>query len=322
MKKISTIIPVLVLIIATALMTRQYYLDQGSTLIEIKNNFENLKTEGEQLRYLRDDLTLSGEDLAGNDFLLKVGLNRKEIEPSKFIHYYSARLFYLGKSHIIYSSNFIDPSPYPQTNQFLKSFTNELTDDLSTKETYSFNITIDEEEIRAEINGLVGDFITKNRLEYTRYLSIGTAEVTLNNQSFQTNAMIEKSYSSDHSKYLFFDGYDEMSSRTYKFELWDEENNFYLIDDSVVSEDHPAYRPHTWVLYKDTKGNYTKRAFSAEIEFQEDELAKSWQISVPKLDFDFDLATNYNRKETWYGGPISGAVNGEKVKGFFSYKSE
>ena len=309
MQKLSAIIPLVLLVIATALITHQYDLGQKAPI-------------DQKLRYFRDDVTVSGEDREGNHFLLRLGLNRKEIEQDKFVHYYSSQMFYLDKTQVVYSSNFLNSSPTPQVNQFLHKFENEIAEDLSTKESYQFEVSIDDNEISASLNDLVGDFITKNRPEYTRYLSAGSAEVIINGEKLEANALLEKSYSSDQSKYLFFDGYDDLSTRTYKFALWDNEGNFYLIDDSTASSKHPSYKDHTWILYKNKQTGGGQKAFSGNIDFQENGREKNWQIKVPDLGFDFDLSTNYSRDASWYSGPISGTVNNAPLKGFFTYKKE
>lgn len=267
-----------------------------------------------KLRYLRDQVILSGDNI-----LISLGLNRKELADGKFIHYYSATLYKDGKTYTEYQDSY-HPEKEVKTNNFLTDFKNEYFEDLSTRESYEFTTNIEDNIIQVEINGLEGDFITKNDINYTRYLSIGTANVEINGQKFKLNASLEKSYAADHSEYLFFDGYEDLSSRTYKFDLWDREGNFYLIDQSEISAETAYYRPHTWVLYKNAPENSMQKAFSAEIKFQEEGELKNWQISVANLDLDFQLSTDYYRDLNWYSGPITGTVNGQVVEGYFSYK--
>ncbi len=302
---------------------------ESTTFIPEEDDTTTETNKNEELKYFRDRLTLTNQDATENPWMVEVDLNRKEQSRNRFIHYYSATLFQDGKQQTI-KTNFYSKNPKIKADKFLQKFENQMFDDLSTRETYALSMEIEGKKIEIELENMDGDFITKNDITYTRYLSAGTANVTINGQTFKANAALEKAYSSDHSKYVFFPGLDKLKSRTYRFLIWDQDHNFYLLDNSTVSEESPYYRPHTWILYKNFAPEYTQKVFAADIEFTETDEEKIWDVSVPELDMDWHLSTTDTSESIWYDGVISGTItktsdgktNEEKVFGLFSLKSE
>src|SRR6185436_3495960 len=88
--------------------------------------------------------------------------------------------------------------------------------------------------ITATLPNFNGDFLEKNTIDYTKYLSEGDGQITINGQSYQMHAMVAKIYTPFYDKYVFFKGYDTLSSLAQYLVLWDKDGNFYVIDDSKV----------------------------------------------------------------------------------------
>ncbi len=302
---------------------------ESTTFIPEENDNTTEVNQNEELKYFRDRLTLTNQDATENPWIVEIDLSRKEQSKNRFVHYYNATLFQDGKQQTI-KTNFYSKNPEIKAGQFLQKFENKIFDDLSTRETYTLSMEIEGKKIDIELENIDGDFITKNDITYTRYLSAGNANITIDGQSFKANAALEKAYSSDHSKYVFFPGLEKLKSRTYRFLIWDEDHNFYLLDNSTVSEENPYYRPHTWILYKNFAPEYTQKVFAADIEFTETDAEKNWDVSVPELNMDWHLSTTDTSESVWYDGVISGTISKtsdtgtteEKVFGLFSLKSE
>jgi len=277
-------------------------------------------------RFLSDEVLLIGTDARGRDFVLNIDFNRKEISPNSFVHYYDVVMLFSGKTKKDYYE-FFDPLYNvigDKGEGFLKKFKNDLFPDLSARETFSFNVTIDDREITVSLTGLTGDFITKNRMLYTKYASVGKAKVTIDGQSFTTNALILKMYSDDYRKYVFFDGFDDLNSTTQVFALWDENDNFYFIDNSDVVSSHENYKSHSWVLYKDGKTGATKKAFKIDIDtVLKRKIPDRWEITIP--DFNTTISAEVDKlidKREVYGlvqGMVTDANGSRSIKGLFDY---
>lgn len=325
-QKTSSIIQIAITILLTAAFifaASNFYFQNKKVNEEIKVEDQFVEMpEGEELKYFRDKLILAE---AHGKFILEVDLNRQEMKKGEIKHYYSARLFENGSSQST-KTNFNSNSGEIKSNQFISNFENEIFDDLSTRETYSFSLKIDSKNIDVELEGLEGDFITRNTITYTRYLSAGTGNVKINGENFKVNAALEKVYSNDKSQYLFFPGINDLSSRTYRFLVWDTEGNFYLLDDSIVSKDNPHYRPHTWLLYKNASPKYMQKFFEADIDFQEKDEEKKWTIYLAGLKTTLILSTSESTEANWSNGTIKGTAQREdgnkELFGHFSYKRQ
>jgi len=319
------------IILATASLTyliSDYFFTWPSTngFVKVDDRFTGEAPPGETLKFFQDTLIIASEDISDVDrFVLEVELNRKEVSVGKFVHFYTANLFQHGERKQS-KTNFYADSETLEPNAFLLSFENAIFDDLSTRETYAFSLAIDEEQVRVVLDDLNGDFITKNNLAYTRYLSAGTGTLFLGDKSIRVNAALEKIYSNDHGQYLYFPGVNELESTTHRFLVWDEENNFYLLDMSTVREDNPYYRAHTWVLYKNATQEYSQKFFSAKLDFQDRGATKAWDIYIPGLNTTLKLSTTDPTDAIWSTGTAIGTAESEtgvkNLYGSFNYKRE
>ncbi len=315
-----------VLLTASAtFLISSHYLKKTPEFVPVPNQTDP-SAKGEKLQYFSDEIILASKNQNDkNRFVLNLELNRKEVEKGKFIHYYTARFFQNGKEKTV-RTNFYSNTEKITKNAFLPKYENAVFDDLSTRESFAFALSIDGKTFDITTTGLEGDFITKNDITYTRYLSEGKGTVKIGGEKFEANAALEKVYSSDHSKYLFFPGVNDLTSRTYRFLVWNSEGNFYLLDNSIVSKDHPAYRPHTWILYKNAAPKYLQKFFEAQIKFAEKGKEKNWEITIPGLETKLLLKTTDPTDVNWSNGTVGGVANtkaGEKtLYGAFSYKKE
>lgn len=232
--------------------------------------------------FFSDNIILYGESET-EPFLLEIDFNRIENSPSVFTHY----TFISGN---VGENSFNEyDSIYATTtellpNRIVKSVTKQSASDLSPRDSYSVTILINNEPLSFTIRNLEGDFITRNRPSYTQFQSIGKAEVKFKGQTIEAQALVESVHSNDYKQYIFFPERESVDSTTHQFILWDEDNNFYLIDNSKVRSNHPQYQSHTWLLFKDSKGLGLKKSFVADIKTVTSEIGGvSWQITAPDL---------------------------------------
>ncbi len=264
--------------------------------------------------FFSDDLIVHSQDSTGKPILIEMSLNRKKIGDF-FLHYYYVNMSIgeLQKNDVI---SFQSQSHDVEAHDFLKQFSNTKAPDLSTRE--SFALTYDHDPISLQITtqDLVGDFITKNSLEYTRYVNEGEATIIISGKDYQARIATVQSYSNDYSKYVYFDGYDSLQSLAQFFVLWDEKQNFYLIDKSEVYSDNQYYKPHTWVLYKDAVTKGANKVFSAQIiTNKKGGTSLSWDINIPELNSQISL-----QSKSIFNGTTKGVVQGTIIRNDFTGK--
>ncbi len=237
--------------------------------------------------FLSDTLFLYGND-DGGPFYLEIDLNRRQVPNGTFMHYYYTIGSFDGLDKNDYSLTY-SSSTIPVSSKSIQNLTLLPFSDLSTRHEYQGVIKFDESLITFSTSNLQGDFMTRNSPAYTRHQSVGDGIVTFNNKKISVHVLTEGIHSSDFSKSLFFEGSDAVVSETRQFVMWDSEGNFYMIDQSNVTSDTPAYPSHTWLLYKNEKSGYTKKGFTSNITSQSvlGQPETEWSITAP----DFNNAT-------------------------------
>lgn len=273
--------------------------------------------------FFSDDINVFAKDDQGKPFFLQLSLNRKQLQDGTYIHYYMSDLKYDVFS-INKNIDFLLNSSEIPSKDFFSFYKNTMFSDLSTREIYDFTMTSDNQKIDAHFTDLNGDFIVRNTPEYTKYISLGDADIRFNGKNLKGHVFISKIYSSDYSKYIFFDGYDKIALRTHFLMLWDNAGNFYLVDSTKTQNAMYNYKSHTWVLYKDKKENFMKKAFDAKIDFiQKESKPVSWNIQISDID-NIQLSLNpyalfINNEEGILKGNVIRLGEISDVYGFFHY---
>lgn len=283
-------------------------------------------TNQPRLRFYRDNLTLVERDFADSPIVIKLELNRREDSPNKFTHYYSVSYMNEGTAKTDYYSFKSDQSDVKAAD-FLPHVENLIAADLSSREEYQFELELPETSIKAVVTDLDGDFITKIQPGYTRYTSVGEAEVAINNQELTFDASLEKIYSEDSSVWIFFDGVYDLESTTDKLVMWNEDGDYYLLDTTTTNKYQHEYRPHTWVLHKDSDQRANLKSFTANLDREKltDDLWR-WQVGFPEFEVEIDVeGLHLSGVEREYG-VLNGVLKNtkdqseQKIHGFFVFK--
>ena len=234
--------------------------------------------------FYSDSLTLYVPD-SSNPLVIELDLNRRQELDGLFTHYYFLNGT-VGKNfdeYTQFSSNVYDLQP----NDFLNSIQRIEAEDASVRDIYTGVVETQAGElITFESEAVDGDFITRNKPEYTQFQSATTFNVMVNGETKTAFGLVENLQSTDYRKRIFFPGMALLESLTHQFVLWDEAGAFYMIDDSKVFSNTPAYPAHSWLLYKSAVDGTTKKGFLTQIT-QLDE--SSWQVTVP--DFQNGIIT-------------------------------
>ncbi|MCA9357422.1 hypothetical protein H6784_03285 [Candidatus Nomurabacteria bacterium] len=244
------------------------------------DSFVSTSSDSSNKRFLSDAVTIYG-GATSTPFILEVDFNRIERGNGMFSHYTFLNGYYQNSFFSDYDAKYSDGTDLV-TNRFVKSIEKKWASDSSPRDKYQTTVLLNGEPMEITISDIAGDFVTRNQPTYTQFQSVGTAEVKYRGQTFAAQALVESSYSSDYSKKIFFPGYKDVEATTHQFVLWDEDENFYLIDNSVVQSNTPEYPSHTWLLYKNKKEGTSKKSFEAEVETSKDNDGKiSWQVRAP-----------------------------------------
>lgn len=245
---------------------------------------EDVWSDLSDVKLFRSDTILLFGEVADKPFYLELDMNRKQVTEGGYSHYYFIEGTVDSKDVSGYQSGH-SPSSAPKVGEYVKKIDKLGFSDLSTREEYIGDITISGMDISFQVTDLVGDFITKNTPDYTRYQSVGKAVIFYGGKAYPVQALVESIHSSDFSESIFFNGSTQVKADTYQFALWDEDNNFYLIDQSEVYTNSPKYKSHTWLLTKNLETGKTKKSFTATLEasFGSDGVENNWLINAPEF---------------------------------------
>ena len=236
--------------------------------------------------FYSDTFTLYSNELE-EPFILEIDFNRMEKAPGLFTHYTFLNGIWEGVRFADYDS-LLKTSSEVQPNEFVENFVRTNSPDLLNREQFEMEVKVKGEPLWFSVERLEGDFITRNYPAYIQYDSVSVAKVKYKGKEFTANVLVEGVYSNDYSKYIFFPEYNEVEAVSHQFILWDEQNNFYMIDNSDVSSDTKAYTSHNWLLYKNKQSKILKKSFESKINtLLDDSGNKSWEVSI----LDFDKAT-------------------------------
>ena len=246
-------------------------------------NISTTSVVGFERQFISDNIVLYSTE-SDEPLVLEIDFNR--IEKSAGIHtHYTFMNGLVGDSTISDYDSVLSTTTKLQPNRFVKTIERLSEADGSTRDQYKGVVSVNGDLLSFFISGLKGDFITRNRPTYTQYQSVGEAKVTYKGKTFEAEALVEGAYSMDYSKEMFFPGYDTIDSTTYQFVLWDESDNFYMIDVSDVRSNTPEYPSHVWLLHKNEEGDFVRKSFEATINAEFDGEGRIyWKVTTPEFD--------------------------------------
>ena len=246
--------------------------------------------------------------------VLSFDFYRKQIEEG-YEHYYYLNLYADDGFSSYISEVFAD-----EVIRYGKFEVTEFSD-FSTRANYDVNIVVKGNEIVFN-EDFDADFITKNDLSYTRYSGVTEGEIIFNGVLYDAFFYLENSYAADYSKLVYFPGLNDLQSVTQRFVLFDEVGNFYLLDNTVVSEDNPYYPSHSWYLQKES--GLIKKGFDLSVDRIDDSRFPAWEFEYENKTFKISALDILS--SSWSDGRIAGTVevDGEirALQGMYSFKQE
>jgi hypothetical protein len=284
----------------------------------------SLCSNNEHKNFYYHRLVLFGEDELKKPFVIKFQLSKKQISHNEYEHTYTTTLYIDGKTHEDYDF-FKNSSTDTLAHKLFDKFTLTREGGQTTKEDYQFIANLGGKKYTVSIAGINGDFVIKDTNDYVRIMSQGYATLSFDNKTFTTQALVDKIISNDYTKSIFFEGRENLSHVTHSIAIWDQNNEFYLIDFTKTNSPELPYESHKWVIHKNREGFSTK-IFDGNLNFQVDAkgMPANWIFDLPELD---NSQITLSTKEFFEGkddmgiieGTIKSGVTSKRVKGYFIY---
>lgn len=278
-------------------------------------------------KYFYTRIILYGQDELRNPILIKLQLSRKQRNQFEYEHVYSAVAFKANKTDKT-TDQFITNSNEIATRELFTQFEVTRRGSQTTQEDYRVAFNIGNTQYAFSIKDINGDFLIKDVPDYIRFMSEGTATTTIANKRHSLHAIVDRTISEDYSKSIFFEGRENLSHITHSIALWDQEDEFYLIDFTESRSPQLPYESHKWVIHKDKKG-YIKKIFDGELEFDKTEYNQpvSWNFFLPLLSntsIGLEPGAIIDSEQTM--GTLTGKIkiNNQikQINGYFVYLNE
>lgn len=237
-------------------------------------------------KFVSDTVTIYAKTPTG-PLVIELDANRLEKVPGVYSQYYFLNAYIDGASHADYQESLATTSVIIPKG-FLAAFTRTPAPDLSTRAAYTIVLSIAGEMYTITIGNVTGDFITRDTPDYTRFQSVATATVVVGGIRYPANALVEAIHSDEYATKIFFPERESASIKTHQFILWDDQDTFYLFDDSKIDRFIDNYRAHTWLLYKNALNQTLKKSFTGSFDGSLTPAGtQQWNLSFP----DFSAAT-------------------------------
>jgi hypothetical protein len=249
----------------------------------------------------------------GEQILINMDINRKELPEGGFIHYYVGDIIY-GTSSIAFDMQIATSSREVLPDLFFSQFQRTTPPDHSARESYALAFSSGGHQYAIETELITSDFLVKNEPEYTAYIGVGDARGIVDGEQILFHAMIERIYSTDYRPTIFFDPENKIESETVQLVLWDEDGNFYIADRSQVKDFSTAYASHFWGMEKLRDGTMRR--------FFDSDATMTTQNSRVGFVVQFDGVGVAHRIEVKLLRPFEGKLKAGYVEGLVSGNGE
>ncbi|MFZ3301714.1 MAG: hypothetical protein WA152_03315 [Microgenomates group bacterium] len=184
------------------------------------------------------------------------------------------------------------------------------------------NAKIDGAEISFQIPVIHNEMSIKSSPRYTKFMSASEGTLTINGIEYDSYALYNRFYSYNPPENLIL-GQDLTGLETEWLAFWDEDGNFYNIDDTTVNDKirNDSYKAHSLAIYKDTMERVQK-SFNFKVNLDKNKNYKvdiydgiNKEISVKKIN---SVNKSINQTDMWISGLATGTITeGNKVKNGF-----
>lgn len=280
-----------------------------------------------EFRFYSDTITLYGQFNA-EPFFLILTVDRQQDDVRKFTQSVSAEGYIDGQTislQDITKTNSINVTPA----SFLRQFNKEQSADLLNRYTYTGKLDIAGVLLYFSIQETDGDFITHLDPANVQHFNAATALVTFGADRLDVQAVTKTVFADDYRKYVLFKDGQETKVTAHKFLLWDENNNFYLLDHTVV-ELYVLQKPsYSLALHKNVQADYTKKSHQMElIPLRDAKGSEYWQLHIPAFG-DAKIQTHSirtvsekpNLATVLVEGEIVSETNRQSIKGILQITS-
>ncbi len=194
------------------------------------------------------------------------------------------------------------------------------------KQSISGEVKINNETIEFSIPLILNEIPIRSNYKYTKFMSVTNGEMKINKGSFLSNVVYSRIYSFNPPEGLIFTS-NPAGIETEWLAFWDNENNFYSIDESKINDKvtNNTYKAHSMAIIKDNQNrtwqsfvlNLKKNNNGYKVDVENNNVNKT--IYITKVN---SVNKSINNKDRWVTGIAEGFIQdgAKKVSGLGIYE--
>lgn len=206
------------------------------------------------------------------------------------------------------------------SDEIIQTWNHKVDSTRVLKETITGTIEINNTDISFETNTLENEISMRSLPGYTKFMSSGSANITIAGEQYEAYVLYTKIYSFNASDIQFYD--TALGVTTDWIAFWDIEGNFYHIDSTFIEKPTDIYKSHQIGVIKDTTGSVSK-TFQLSINKDTQNPPSVYDITLGDLSSSLNLKRlNQLDKDPsgtydWYMGMVEGEaqINGKAISG-------
>ncbi len=207
--------------------------------------------------FFNDRLTLLYTDNNNQNQSLTINLFREEVIPHIYKHIYTVASNDQANSVKYAYNKHYSTHKFVSTDTIVSSFVNNNNYNTLNEE-YSISVRLNNTTYDIKLPSMDGDILLNKDLYRLTYSNIGSGDIVVNSHNYKANFVLDKTLSNNARKSVA--GANLQSKTNHAF-LFDTDNNYYLIDTTIVTNPTDNYTSHVWTACK--QGSVTEKSVSA-----------------------------------------------------------
>lgn len=274
--------------------------------------------------YFRDEIILISKEEPHYTVIAHV--TRSLDQNSKYIHR-QKMFFYDGKKWQNKSVSVSSDNSSIEKTALVLNWLVEDDPSLVLKQSVKGDLLIDKTNVKFEVPMITNEMGIRSLENYTIFRSEASGKLIVNGKEYDSNVLYTRIYSYATSIDMI-EVSEPVGIDTDWVAFWDNEGNFYNIDETVVdSKIKGKYKSHSIAVFKD-KDQKVQKSFTLDIQKKAD---LGYKISIMDkinsvIDVNFLNSVSKNTPSspyTWMTGQLKGTVrleNGKTINGFGIYE--
>lgn len=204
------------------------------------------------------------------------------------------------------------------TNEIVSNWKIQIDPSRVLKQSVIGTLNIGDDKVSFDTGLITNNLGIRSLPGYTKFISTGVGELTIDGSKLPAKILYTSIYSNNSQEMQFYD--TPLGLTTHWMAFWDEEENVYHVDSTLVAKPTDKYQTHQFGIMVDKAGKVSK-TFDVNIVIDNENPPKTYKIKLGEpifKDLTFEIGTSINKAPNnsynWFMSEGVGEFGG--IKGF------